>query len=119
MPRTAITPLTLDKSGLKNLGSSGTEYGDANGVSLGYSCPFSEDMILLARNTDSSDHTVTLQSPVALDGNATVAKPAITIPAGKQVPLWPIPGSVYRQADGNLYWQSDSALMKFQALSKF
>lgn len=70
--------------------------------------------LLIAYNSDSLDHTVTVSSvacPHSRTGDASV-----TITAGSYVVFQMFPTTGWRQSDGYLYYNADSSTVKFAVI---
>ncbi|ALG07657.1 hypothetical protein [Kibdelosporangium phytohabitans] len=63
--------------------------------------------LVVVKNADASSHTMTVDIPVTVDGQAVTDK-TVTVAAGATVIAGPY-GPEYRQADGSVYLNFDSA----------
>jgi hypothetical protein len=75
------------------------------------------EVIVVAMNTDSISHTVTLViAQNAVDGQ-TVANRSVTVPANTVMLIGDFPPTIYQQgATGTMYLNVDSSLVKFFAI---
>jgi archaellum component FlaG (FlaF/FlaG flagellin family) len=82
---------------------------DASAAPNGMMYDWTATAEVVVRNTDTNPHTMTVQIPVLVDGQAVTAK-TVTIPASTVVAVVGGPyGAEYRQADGKVYLNFDAA----------
>jgi hypothetical protein len=105
MARTAVTPQALTRAGAELvLGAV-----DAAVSPNGNSFLTNGREVVVIKNADAASHTCTIPvNPAAAPDGLAVTSRVITVPAGKTFVAGPF-GSEYRQADGSVYLNWDSA----------
>ncbi|AUI56792.1 hypothetical protein [Amycolatopsis sp. BJA-103] len=105
MPRTALTPQAVTRAGAELvLGAV-----DAAASPNGNSFPTNGREFVVIKNGDSASHTCTIPvNPASAPDGLPVTSRTVTVPAGKTFTAGPFPDA-YRQNDGNVYLNWDSA----------
>ena len=111
MARTLITANTPTTSGLQV--HTGVDI--AADVANGNEFDNSGNVFLLVRNSDASAHTLTLNTPLAVDGTALPVR-TVSITASSARWFGPFSPEIYNQTNGRVAIDSDSALLFFQCL---
>jgi hypothetical protein len=112
MARTNLTVVSPSTSGIQINASAVDVASDAvNGNE------FDNDgsTFLFVRNSDSSSHVLTLNSPAVVDGTALPVK-TVTIAASTTKWFGPFPPRLYNQSNNRVAVDSNSALMFFQCV---
>lgn len=104
MARTAITKTTPTRSGVAITTLTAV---DASASPNGMSFVSDGSELVIVKNGDASPHTMTVDIPVTVDGQAVTDK-TVTVAAGATVIAGPF-GPEYRQADGTVHLNFDSA----------
>lgn len=103
MARTLITKQNLSRSGSVPTFAAVDAAASPNGMA--YDSDGTE--LVLVKNADASPHTMTVDIPVTVDGQ-TVTDKTVAVAAGATVFAGPF-GSEYRQSDGRVHLNFDSA----------
>jgi len=104
MARTALTPQRITSAGLV--------LSPAAANVDGHSIPLRDGLALLVRNDGVADRTVTIPTPLTVDGLAVTDR-AITVAAGTDRLIALGGQSAYRQADGAAYINFDAVTSLF------
>lgn len=98
MARVALTLLTADRDGISVADAALTA-----AIADGHSFVNDGRTVLLLQNTNAATRTITVQTPVTVDGLA-VAELTITLPATTgRIITATFPRTVYNQSDGSVY----------------
>ncbi|WP_410652112.1 hypothetical protein [Amycolatopsis sp. cmx-4-54] len=104
MPRTALTPQSVNRTGAELVFGVVDPAASPNGNSFATT----GRELLVIKNADAAPHTCTIPvNPASAPDGLTVPGRVITVPAGKTHVAGPFPDA-YRQADGSVYLNWDS-----------
>ncbi len=109
MARTTVTAIDPTIAG------AAITYSNAD-ASNGNDVLFDRDLIVVAKNTDGSDHTITLKANGAAEQGITIPDQTITIPATSgHKAIDDIPQSFFAQSNGrlNIDWSSATGMTFF------
>lgn len=104
MARTAITKTTPTRAGVAITTLTAV---DASASPNGMSFVSDGSELVIIKNGDASPHTMTVDIPTTVDGQAVTDR-TVTVPAGGTYVAGPF-GSEYRQQDGTVHLNFDSA----------
>ncbi|MET9002743.1 hypothetical protein [Amycolatopsis sp. NPDC004169] len=105
MARTALTPQALTRVGAELVLSAVDAAASPNGNSF----PTDGREVVVINNADAASHTCTIPvNPAAAPDGLAVTSRQVVVPAGKTFVAGPF-GPEYRQADGSVYLNWDSA----------
>lgn len=106
MARVALTNYSLVAAGVEietklvGIGADGVAYDNTEG-----------DHALLIKNGSASPTTITIDVPVLVDGDLTVANRTIAIAAGKYYVVKPLSTAIYNQSDAGGSGLTDAVLV--------
>lgn len=104
MPRTALTPVTVDRDGVDLVASLAAANVDGHAVTA------NPKQFLAVKNASGGNVTVTLATPATVDGEE-IAESTIVVADGETELITDFHGRIFRQtADANRVWVNFSAV---------